>query len=298
MEKCSCAKTGSAQQTPQQRNDYALKLAEACEFIAQNLDKLSADAPLSPGHGPGALDVTESIGGTNVSPDQGHATQQPPMRPASQKGVPASDPATGLQDNATGLPTEQQRSMDQPKTGSVKTAEALLKTNLARLGLTKTAEDAINPAKISAGPAGAPPGDEPTPAQPQETERQSKMVASNQAAVDYTKGQAKSVPKDRLREVLKEPALSAATDSTLRQAFANTSKAGVKISSADSQVKVAAARALLTKLAEDGAKEDASPEQKEKREKMLSTLREKKDGTEKDSNALMGYGSMAGGTGA
>lgn len=127
------------------------------------------------------------------------------------------------------------------------------------VSMTKAAEDAINPAQISAGAAVPPetsaagePGGAPAGGQPQGP---TGLVASNEAAINYTKGQAKAQVKPQLSAVLTEPALSAAHDSTLGKAFENTGAAGVKISSA----RALAARAVLEKLS---AAECAKPNKK------------------------------------
>jgi hypothetical protein len=80
------------------------------------------------------------------------------------------------------------------------------------------------------------------------------MVGSNESAINYTKGQAKADPKSDVNKVLTEKALTSATDKTLQQAFSHTGQAGVKISAADASdasIKVAAARALLSKIASE-----------------------------------------------
>jgi len=134
-------------------------------------------------------------------------------------------------------------------------AEALYTKNLASCGLTKAAEDAINPAQISSPkadatgatpPTGAAPSEEGVPAEPSDVGSQKqKMISSNQSAIDFTKRDAKGDPKTDLGDVLREPALSAATDTVLQQTVAHNNEAGSKISS----MKLAAARALVTKLA-------------------------------------------------
>lgn len=125
------------------------------------------------------------------------------------------------------------------------------------LASTKVAEDAINPAKISAGAAVPPdtsaseePGGQPVAGAPQGPRS---LVHSNQAAKDYKKGTAYAPRKAELKKYFNEPALTSSTDNTLQKAFAHTGEAGVKISSAG-QVKTAAARALLKKMAESTAK--------------------------------------------
>jgi len=138
---------------------------------------------------------------------------------------------------------------------------SILARNLMALGLYKQAEDAINPAQISAGkiddigdqpPDGAVGSGEGAPAEPSDVNAQKrKMVSSNEAAINYTKRDAKADPKGDLGDVLSEPALSASTDATLDKTLDNTDEAGAKISSARRDLsKVAAARAVLAKVAQ------------------------------------------------
>lgn len=75
------------------------------------------------------------------------------------------------------------------------------------------------------------------------------LIASNEAAIDAKKREAKSSTVDALSEVLTEPAMSAAHDKVLEKSLQNTSNAGVKI---------AATRAILDKVA------NASEEGKQK----------------------------------
>lgn len=129
------------------------------------------------------------------------------------------------------------------------------------LGRTKQAEDAINPAQITAG-AAVPPetsaageaGGQPAGGAPQGP---TGLVGSNESAQNYTRGQAYGNRKEDLKKYYNEPAMSAQHDSVLQDAFTHTSQAGPKIASAqnDTQsapaasVKTAAARALLMNLA-------------------------------------------------
>lgn len=69
------------------------------------------------------------------------------------------------------------------------------------------------------------------------------LISSNAAPAKATKREAKAEPKRALKEVLTEPALSASTDSKVNENLRNASKGGVKI---------AAAKALLAKIAEEG----------------------------------------------
>jgi len=73
------------------------------------------------------------------------------------------------------------------------------------------------------------------------------MIASNKAPVGATKREAKAPRKAELAQVLKEPALTSSTDNTVNQNLRNASKGGVKI---------AAAKAYLRKIAEEGCKCD------------------------------------------
>lgn len=135
-----------------------------------------------------------------------------------------------------------------------KTAEAqdLFNKNLGRLGI-KVAEDAANPAHISAGAAVAPEtsesgqsGGAPAGGPPKGP---TSLISSNEAAINFTRGQAYANRKEDMKKWLSEPMDSAAHDNTLQVALDNTSQAGPKVASA--QVKVAAARALFQKLIEE-----------------------------------------------
>jgi len=126
---------------------------------------------------------------------------------------------------------------------------------------TKEAEDAINPARISAGRAVPPEtsasgekGGKPAGGTPQGP---TGLVSSNASSAHYTKGQAYANRKTDLAKYLTEPALTSSTDKTLQDVFTNTARAGVKISSAPEvlSAKTAAARALLHKLAENVLRE-------------------------------------------
>ena len=147
-----------------------------------------------------------------------------------------------------------------PKAAPDKTA-SIFARNLMALGLYKQAEDAINPAQISAGkiddigdqpPDGAVGSGEGAPAEPSDVNAQKrKMISSNEAAINYTKRDAKADPKGDLGDVLDEPALSASTDATLDKTLDSTDEAGAKISSVRRDLsKVAAARAVLAKVAQ------------------------------------------------
>lgn len=72
-------------------------------------------------------------------------------------------------------------------------------------------------------------------------------IASNEAAMNYTKGDAKKPRANELKEVLKTPAFDPGADSKLREQLRNSGSAGVKIAGANSRelLKQAAAEGLL-----------------------------------------------------
>lgn len=85
-------------------------------------------------------------------------------------------------------------------------------------------------------------------------EGRTSLIASNEAAINYTRGQAKAPEKADMRAYHTEPMHSMEHDKTLREAFVHTSEAGSKFASASDQaVRNAAGRALLEKLAEAAA---------------------------------------------
>lgn len=135
-----------------------------------------------------------------------------------------------------------------------KRASARLVGNLMAMGLSKIAEDAINPAKISGKgtidpakpPATVSASEEGVPKEPSDVNRQKSMISSSEAAINYTKRQAKQDPKSDVGDVVTEPALTSSTDTVLQKALDNDG--GNKLSSAD-PVRVAAARSVLNKLA-------------------------------------------------
>jgi hypothetical protein len=110
------------------------------------------------------------------------------------------------------------------------------------------------------------------PAEPSDVTSQKRMIASNEAAINYTKGEAKANPKSDVAQVLNEPPLSAAHDKVLQQAFDATGRAGVKISSAQPQgmaktaLQVAAQRAVLSRLLKT-AESDCASEKKDGKDK-------------------------------
>lgn len=276
MGECTCKKKEASTLT----TAYATKLAEALEYMAEEA-KVASTAPPAhitehqqePGKGPGALAVSQATASTTLPDHKGQGHNVVPMKPGTEKTLPQEHGATSMETNEAHRPggnaktplttvgkhasvLEANLARLGLKTAGVKEeapSRDLLTTNLERLGL-KVAEDAINPAKISAGKAVAPEtskagegGGSPAGGKPQGP---SGLVGSNAESIKYTKGQAKAPVKEDLRKWFTEPALTSSTDSTLQKVLDNTGKAGVKISAEliDGQAKTAAARALLATL--------------------------------------------------
>jgi len=159
--------------------------------------------------------------------------------------------------------------------------------------ITKMAEGDGEGASIQAAHHDNPPpatqAEQGVPSLPGPAAKQERLINSNQAAIDYTKREAKAVPKEQMGEVIDEPAQKKSTDPVLQNNLGATDTAGVKISSAE-EVKVA--RALLQKIAEEGAKEDASPEEKERASKLQEVLKAKQEEQKQEKAAGFGRGSM------
>jgi hypothetical protein len=259
---------------------------------------------VEPGQGPGALTVLESnVKGAPPGPGgQGHGhSMQVAANPPVEKGRPQEHSPSNMGTNYThapgagGHPLEKNNSaklLEANRAALAKMASAGRKTASATcskcnkekcecaktaspntmslvdymLSQTKQAEDAINPAQISAGAAVPPetsasgePGGQPVGGAPNGN---TGLVSSNESAINYKRNAAYSGRKADLAKYWQEPALSSATDTTLQQAFSHTGEAGTKFGSAPT-IKVAAARALLLKLAEQAEEKKAEKEKDE-----------------------------------
>lgn len=278
---CKCEKTASVS------TEYAEKFASAIEYILPQLKEASVEV----GSGPGALQVTQATSEGTLPETHGQASVQPPKNPGLQKATPAG-PATQLENNmgkAPGGPgtmveknaqrlaavlgktaakeeTEKAESdgLAEAEKGLAKAEAAHLKENTkgekkASLAdflraQVKQAEDAINPAKITAG-AAVPPdtsasgeaGGSPAGGSPQGP---TGLVSSNEAATNANQSQALANRKADMKKYLNEPMHG--NDTTLKDVLVHSSAAdGNKFASAqEASVKTAAARALLAKLAE------------------------------------------------
>ena len=287
----SVTKTASAVPTNSSGHvstEFATKLASALGFIG---DQLRKQADLGPGEGPNALRVMEATSSeTNIDAgESGQATSknQPPQTPSLQPDkAQVGNAGTGLATNDD--TTHPEQPVSPVKNASVKLADSNLERVLGLLKkasvtvhlkevvksgsapiqlIRKLAEDAINPAHIQSpanvDPAKPPPGasasGEDQPSEPADVNSQKNLISSNEAAINYTKGQAKADPKKDVNQLLSEPALSSSTDKVLERTLDNTGQAGVKISSAKSMSKTAAQvgaqRVLLSRLLEKAANE-------------------------------------------
>jgi hypothetical protein len=146
--------------------------------------------------------------------------------------------------------------------------------------LRKMAEDAINPAHVSAPGDTTPPFSESGqagPAEPSDVNSQKNMISSNTAAIDYTKREAKQDPIKDVEQVVSEPAMSAANDKTLNMVLDHVDEAGAKISMVKNAHQIAAARALLMKLAQEEAEKTEEEKKKEEEAKKKEEESSKKD---------------------
>lgn len=276
--------------------EHVTKLAAALGYIADQIKEADAGSNVGVGKGPGALHVMHAKAqGTVLEAGQsGHAVSKDLPAASTTQGekVQVGKANTGLTTNDdTRHPAQPLEPIPNQKV-TLKHAAALQASNLDRvykLAGLKIAEDAINPAKITAGPVAPHSGlksGEGGPSEPSDVNSQKRMIASNEAAINYTKQEAKADPKADVNHLLVEPALSAAHDNVLNKAFTHTGVAGVKLSSevkaaatrmAEGSIKVAAARALLSKLVKSAAvkcetcgKEPCACDKKEKKSAMGS----------------------------
>ena len=224
-----------------------VKLASAVEYIVQNptlihpvLGRIKVASPPEvaaggPGKGPNpmATNLMEATPGQQ-SDVTGEAKTKVPMRNA----IPGDkQPDNAMEDNLRDMKAPY------PTEGPLKQASFRERYMNA---LRKRAADGENPASIASAKSTALPEDQPDKVKrPAEVTSQESLIASNQAAIDATKREAKAVPKKRIAEVLSEPAQTRATDKILDE---NLGKQVVDQAGA----KVASARPLLKKVASEG----------------------------------------------
>lgn len=226
-------------------------LADALDYASMCVKEgsISIDAGttsgVGPGVGPNALTVMESPSPAPYNQSTGQAIGKdiPPKNPPMQKGL--TGPHGG---GASLMANDHEHAPGGSQHQKVAAPVTLILQEFAKI---KQAEDALNPAQISAGRTVPPDTRESGQAGPPSPQGSS-MVASAESVTSLTRGQAKAAPKAEMKTYVDQPALSAAHDPVLQHAFAHTSQAGPKIASAsDTAVKVAAARAYLEQLVDE-----------------------------------------------
>jgi hypothetical protein len=258
-------------------NDVGASQAEASSTNVDAGEQGQATSANQPPMTPATQTEEVQVGKANTGLETNDSMSHPeqPTDPIGNESVPAKAASADLFKKHGGLTIGFIKEL--AKSAKAKAAPEAAKTAADNvdprlveylLSQTKHAEDAINPATIST-PASItvdepPPGasaseDGPKPAEPSDVVSQKSMVASNDAAQDYTKRQAKTDPKSDVNKLLKEPPLSAATDKTIQK---NLTK-GTETAKISEAVKTAATRALLSNLAKEAeekkkAKEKAS----------------------------------------
>ena len=296
------AKTGSVSTA------FVQKMASAVEYLNNEFLKQAVGEvmPPPPNTQPQASTEVGAGKGPNVtvtnleaptpgvqSTETGQATASNviPMQPASEPASPGNvNPATSI---GTDVNTPPGGGEDWTKKDVFKQAAA---RGVPVPHLKKVARVFNLMNKMADVPPDATPSGEGVPSLPSEASRQEALIGSNEAARDYTKRDAKAVPKERMGEAIDEPAQVMSTDPVLQNNLSNTTEAGTKISAAkiaESAKTAAAARALLQKIAEEGSAEGASPEEQEKAQKLKALLEAK----QKESQGLgsLGAGSMGAG---
>jgi hypothetical protein len=276
--------TPPAEEPPHYSTEYVSKLASALDFVAEQVKQADQGNVQAPGVGPGTLGVLPTTSSEkNIDAGEGGqatAGHVVPKNPATQKEeVQVGKANTGLQTNDDMSHDEQPKQPIQNEKTTLKnefakqtdpnTKQASFEGNLDRLSrigepavedvtgvpigaIRKLAEDAIYPANVQGvkkeNPPAASSAEKGKVPVPKDVRSQMRLVGSNQAAIDYNKGQAKADPKSDLGDVLTEPALSSKTDKVLQKTLDHTGEAGGKISMAQDVTRVNAARAYLSNL--------------------------------------------------
>lgn len=228
------------------------KLASAVQFIVEHPENIypvlgqvkRAGAPPmvasgGPGKGPNAMPTTFMAATPGEqSAISGQARTKVPMNSKGEKAIPGDQqPSNAVEDNLRDMKPPY------PKEGPLKQASFRDRFVSA---LRKRAADSQNPASIASGKISTLPENQPDRVKrPAEVTSQERLIASNQAAINATKRQAKAVPKKRMGEVISEPAQTRSTDKILDQNLGRETvdRAGAK---------VASARDLLSKVAAEG----------------------------------------------
>lgn len=305
---CTCSKEKDAEGCKTAAaTDLVEKVASAFDYIIDHFGEIdwekvavgeglgvqASNAPpakMGPGAGPGSdlmTNMDSPVGGMQ-STTTGQATNNQPEPAGKTDDAKKSDgqtnPSTAMMTDMAHVPggTGMQPQL-QEKSASIKRVRDLL----------KMAADGEAPAKINAGPEplenpNASASEDNVPRLPAAAQAQANLVQTKDPTkpADVTKQQAKAEPKRQMGEVLTEPAQKKSTDPVLHQNLAAAATAGVKLSS----VQAAAARSYLRKIAQAGEDPNASPEEKEKAQKLKEALAKQKDGSDKEKKSQMGMG--------
>jgi len=224
-----------------------------------------AGVPVPPVNPSGALLATASMEGEQKYKDQkpleGYDAAAPQVdTPETSAGMPAGK--TQIMNNMESAPGQGSGSVPKAEyptdgplhSGPTKTAAQIAREKILR----KLAGEDVMESSISSPKSGGPLVGEgemeayeaqqvpscPTDGSGYGNEARS-GIASNQAAIDETKKDAKKVQVPQLAELLENPAFSPAHDNKLQEQLRNTGEAGVKIAGAK-------ARAIVKRAAADG----------------------------------------------
>lgn len=220
--------------------------------------------------------LQENQGGTEVPPAAETAGEPEMEAPVGDAAAPMEDPkvAALYAHNLRALGFHKEAASAHPQSRTKQSSvpvDALIE--LAKIGhispdglvalLKLAGEETLaadtgpqNAGGQAVAPEGVRDSSEPGPAKPADVEAQvSKMLSSNEAAINTTQRDAKADVKEDLSQILNESALSRSGDSVLQDALKNTEQAGSKISSLQ--------LAALQVLAEKRAAEDCAPGKKD-----------------------------------
>lgn len=262
---------GSESSSPEKTSSArVMKLASAVRFIVDNfhdvgrpvgrLKKMAQPSitetasDTGPGKGPTALQTTLESPTPGEAPEGfGEAKvdkieQTPPLEVGAQ---PKSAP-NAMGTNEKMMHPEQPQVFQQAGTGAGEPKNPVVKKGSATVAsikeamMRKAAQDGEPSISTPKTMTPTQPEDQTTEgSRPAEVTSQEAMVASNEAAINATKREAKAVPKKRMGEVLNEPAQTKSTDSALDKAL------GADVVN-EAGAKVAHARETLQKIASQG----------------------------------------------
>lgn len=244
------------------------KLAEAVQFIADNFSNIqmpvgvlktaepavtTTPSSAGPGGGPNALptDLNSPPGGSETAPEGfGEAkAKKPAMNPGLEAGATPKAAKNAIETDDTTPPggAGEQPQMTQEggtggsapqagsKTASANPVDAMMRALMRKRAADESGSGISTPKTMQV----TTPEDQPSGVErPAEVTSQERLIASNEAAIDATKRQAKEVPKKRMGDVLSEPAQTSSTDSALDKALGSgvVDEAGAKVAAAQARV--------------------------------------------------------------